>query len=236
VAEQEGVSKKKISVIYNGIPPEDVMDSSPLTAEEFPALFQSKPIIGIVANLKPIKRIDVAIRAVALAALRCPGLRLVILGKDGPSQEAPSMRKVLQELAQGLGIGDRVVFCGSVTTPMRYIKRFDVAVLSSESEGFSNALIEYMQASRPIICTETGGNCELIQDGVNGCVVPVGDVAALAERIITLVSNQTLAAQLGEAAKDAVKSYSIARMVSEQMQCYDEVLARSFANASARTN
>ena len=80
----------------------------------------------------------------------------------------------LRALAGKLGVGGRVIFTGGVERPSRYIRRFDVAVLCSESEGFSNAIIEYMADARPVVCTDTGGNPELVRDGVNGYLVPVG--------------------------------------------------------------
>jgi glycosyltransferase involved in cell wall biosynthesis len=118
-----------------------------------------------------------------------------------------------------------------VDNPAPYINRFTVAVLCSESEGFSNALIEYMQAGRPIICTDTGGNPELVQDATNGFVVPVGDVDMLADRLIKLLSDSALAQRLGEAAREAVRStYSHTRMIHEQMACYDQLLSDSQSN------
>jgi len=101
-----------------------------------------------------------------------------------------------------------------------------VAVLCSESEGFSNALIEYMQAGRPIICTDTGGNPELVQNGTNGFLVPVGDANALADCLVKLLSDGVLARKLGDAARETVRStYSHTRMLNEQMACYDQVLS-----------
>jgi glycosyltransferase involved in cell wall biosynthesis len=108
---------------------------------------------------------------------------------------------------------------------MKYIERFTVAVLCSESEGFSNSIIEYLQAGRPVVCTATGGNPEIVRDGHNGFLVPVGDAAALAERLVRLLSDDALARRLGAAGREIVSSYTQARMVTEQMACYDDVLA-----------
>jgi glycosyltransferase involved in cell wall biosynthesis len=225
VQQKEWVPCRKISVIYNGInPAADDLCGSARVPEMLPPP-EKAPVIGIVANLKPIKRIDVLMRAVVAVRARYPGLRLLVIGRDGLSSRGGSMCQELDQLAIRLGIRDAVIFTGGVDDPAPLISRFTVAVLCSESEGFSNALIEYMQAGRPVVCTDTGGNPELVQDGINGFVIPVGDVDQLADRIIRILSDSALANRLGEAARKTVRSYSLARMLSEQMACYDEVLS-----------
>jgi glycosyltransferase involved in cell wall biosynthesis len=231
VHQREWAPSRKISVIYNGILPPASDRGGASHTIDLPGQPDQSPVVGIVANLKPIKRIDVLIRALAVACECYPSARLIVVGKDGPSQQGRNMREELEGLASLLGIRNKVIFTGGVDDPAPYIKRFTVAVLCSESEGFSNALIEYMQAGRPIICTDTGGNPELVQDGINGFLFPVGDVDTLADRLIKLLSDSALARRLGEAARETVLStYSHTRMIIEQMACYDEVLSGSRSN------
>jgi glycosyltransferase involved in cell wall biosynthesis len=232
VQQREWVPRRKISVIYNGIVPAAIGARGNTRALELLALPEREPVVGIVANLKPIKRIDVLIEAIALVRQRYPNLRLMVVGRDGPSERGESMREQLEELAARLGIRGAVIFTGGVNDPGSYVARLAVAVLCSESEGFSNALVEYMQAGRPIVCTDTGGNPELVQDGINGFLVPVGDIRTLADRIIELLSDGTAAQRLGEAARATVRSYSLARMINEQMACYDQILAAYMESAS----
>lgn len=226
VHKREWAPCRKISVIYNGLLSPAATCDSVVHTIDLPGVPDQAPVVGIVANLKPIKCIDVLIRAVAVARERHPAVRVIIVGKDGLSQWGQSMREELEGLANRLGIRDQVIFTGGVDNPAPYINRFTVAVLCSESEGFSNALIEYMQAGRPIICTDTGGNPELVQDGMNGFLVPVNNVDALADRLVKLLSDGALARRLGEAARETVRStYSHTRMIVEQMASYDEVLS-----------
>ncbi len=236
VHQREWVPRGKISVIYNGVarqPSNHVQDARDI---RLPGVPERAPVVGIVANLKPIKRIDVLIKAFARARERCPGACLVIVGADEPAKDGRSLRAGLEELAGRLGVRPHVVFAGGVDDPAPYIARFTVAVLSSESEGFSNAVMEYMQAGCPTICTDTGGNPELVQDGISGFLVPVADVDALADRLTRLLSDEALARSLGEAARETVNStYSISRMAVEQMACYDEVLAGHRSNWGSGT-
>ena len=231
VQQREWAPRRKITVIYNGILPLTANRGAATQIIDLPGQPDQGPVVGIVANLKPIKRIDVLIRAFAVACGCYPCARLIVVGKDGPSQQGRNMREELEGLASLLGIRNKVIFTGGVDDPAPYVNRFTVAVLCSESEGFSNALIEYMQAGRPVICTDTGGNPELVQDGTNGFLVPVGDVDALADRLVKLLSDSVLAQRLGAAARETVRSeYSHTRMVIEQMACYDQVLSDSWCN------
>lgn len=226
VQRQEWVPSKKLQVIYNGYADggegagDEQTDASRL---DFP---EHDPVVGIVANVKPIKRIDTLVEAFVIVHTQRPDARLVVVG-DTLSDGSGKTVDTLKAMASHLGIADRVVFAGRIADPRPYIKRFAVAVLCSESEGFSNAIIEYMQARCPVVCTDTGGNPELVKDGYNGFLVPVGDSTALADRIVRLLSERDLARRMGEAGYQTVSStYTHERMVSEQMACYDRVLLR----------
>lgn len=225
VQQREWVPGEKISVIYNGCAARLEQGEQVADLTKRYGIPDSAPLIGIVANLRPIKRIDTLLAAFALIGNRFPKARLMIIGDDGPSQQGRSMRGELESLAGQLGVSRRVIFTGRLDDPAPLINQFTVAVLCSESEGFSNSIIEYMQAGRPIVCTDIGGNPELIQDGYNGFLVPVRDANALADRLLRLLSDRNLACRLGETARDAVLNhYTPTRMVTEQMACYDKIL------------
>lgn len=235
VQDREHAAAKNISVIYNGYVSPTAKSGGVADVSKRLGFPEDAPVIGIVANLRPIKRVDTLVEAFAAVQLHFPDARLVIVG-DTQSEQAKWVLEALKELSRRLGVHDRIVFTGSVNDSAFYVNRFTVAVLCSESEGFSNALIEYMQAGRPIICTDTGGNPELVQDGTNGFLVPVGDVDALADRLVKLLSDIALAQKLGEAARETVHSnYSNARMISEHMACYDDVLFGSRFNRGFKT-
>lgn len=223
VEQQESVPASKISVIYNGYVCNTKADGESRDMNELSEIPNHAPIIGIVANLSPIKRLDTLIEAFGQISSQYPEARLVIIGNSYD----PKMRDPLVELARRLGVNERVIFTGSVKEPSPYIKRFDIAVLCSASEGFSNSLIEYMQTGRPVVCTATGGNPELVRDGYNGFLFPVGDARILADRLARLLSDKALAQRLGEAGRETVCSnFTQIRMVTEQMACYDDILTK----------
>jgi glycosyltransferase involved in cell wall biosynthesis len=222
VHEGEWVPEENISVIYNGYVEGE--KSAAAGGEQIDGLVKGGPIIGVVANLSRIKRLDVLVRAFAALSSRHQEANLVIVG-DYQQEEARAIFEELNCLALQLGVQRLVTFTGSVVDSFRYINLFTVAVLCSESEGFSNSIIEYMQAGKPIVCTDTGGNPELIEDGVTGFLVPVGDVDALAKRIEMLLLDRELAQRLGERARVSARAYSHVRMVDEHMALYDVVLS-----------
>lgn len=223
VQRQEWVSDKKISVIYNGYA-FTAEKANPTVTAKIPEIPDGVPVVGIVANLRPIKRMDTLVEAFALAGKQCPDAYLAIVG-DKASKQAAKTLNDLEALACRLEIRERVIFVGRVEDPMPYINRFTVAVLCSESEGFSNSIIEYMRAGRPIICTDTGGNSEVVQDSHNGFLVSVGDVSTLADRLLRLLTDSTLARRLGEAGYETARAYTHTRMLTDQMACYDQILS-----------
>lgn len=223
VHRQEWVPREKITVIYNGYKPSASINQL-ASAIKLPHISDNVPVIGVVANLRPIKRLDTLLEAFALTRKEYPEAYLIIVG-DKATDETIKNFKSLEALADRLKIKERIVFTGQIKDPSPYINLFTVAVLCSESEGFSNSIIEYMQAGRPTVCTDTGGNSELIQNGFNGFLVPVGDSVALANCLIRLLGDTVLAHQIGEAGRATVHAYTQERMVTEQMACYDEVVA-----------
>lgn len=207
----EHLPPEKLHVIYNGYP-ELGTDSEGETQGEPNQRFT----IGLVANLRPIKRIDDLIRACGLLQQRGYSFELRIAGGGAPDD--------YQELAMSLGLDEQVRFLGSVSNPEDHIKCFDVAVLCSETEGFSNAIIEYMRAGKPVVCTRTGGNPEIVTDGENGYLIPVRNVQALAEALQTLMDNPELRTTMGKAAKATIAGkYSISNMVQQHVELYSEL-------------
>lgn len=211
--ESENLPADKLHVIYNGYP------NLGETPEPTDASASDAVRIGIVANLRPIKRIDDLIRAVGQVAADGGNVQLsVVGGGDSTAYEA---------LARELGIAGRVAFHGSQPEPEHFIRDFDIAVLCSESEGFSNAIIEYMRCGKPVVCTRTGGNPEIVSEGENGFLIEVGDVEGLARHIATLTEHPELRRKMGEAGKLKVtRQYSVDTMLAHHVALYERLMAR----------
>lgn len=217
VCQGEGFAAEKVAVIYNGYDETRAATQPPRDIRAELGIGASERLVGIVANLRRIKRLDDLIRAFAQLDPERRDARLVVIG-------AGDLLDELRALAASLGIAGRVTFTGQLREVLPLVRELDVAVLCSQSEGLSNALIEYMNCGKPTVCTNVGGNPELVQDGRNGFTVPVGDVAALAERIGRLLSDSGLARSLGQQARADVKDKcSVGTMVAAHISLYERL-------------
>ena len=108
---------------------------------------------------------------------------------------------------------------------MDEIARFGVGVITSESEGFSNAIIEYLACGIPVVATDAGGNPEIVTQGENGYLVPVGNPSLMAEKVLLLLNDRSLAARIGRLNRvKALRDYSMDRMVEEHRAYYTEIM------------
>jgi len=216
VVKKEGVDAGKTGVIYNGI------DSDEFTNRLIPreeakrrlGLSAETPLVGTLSNFRPVKAVDIFIKSAFVVSKRFPQTKFMIVG-EGPQ------RRDLETLVERLGIKDRVVFAGGAEEVFPYLSAFDIGVLSSSSEGFSNSILEYMLAGLPVVASGVGGNPEIIDEGENGYLVPPGEPQPLAEKIMALLGDERLRLSLGENARFKVlENFSLKRMVAEFESCF----------------
>ena len=142
----------------------------------------------------------------------------MILG-DGPQREE------LTRLMGELKMSSSVKLAGSVDDIMPYLTSARIAVLTSLSEGCSNAILEYMNASLPVVASKVGGNPELVVDAETGYLVQPRDAQAFAEKIIYLLEHRDDAATMGRAGRLRVeRQFSVARMISDYEAYYEKLL------------
>jgi glycosyltransferase involved in cell wall biosynthesis len=159
-------------------------------------------VVTTVGNIRRVKGHDIFIKAAALIVPRFPNVSFSIAG----DVLEPGYFAELQALVLDLNLSNHFHFKGSVTDLQQHLSSADIFVLPSRSEGFSNAVIEAMAASLPVVATQVGGNGEAVQDGLTGFLVPPEDVSALSEAIVRLVSDPSLSRVMGEAGKARVAS------------------------------
>lgn len=180
-----------------------------------------------IGRLASVKGFDVLLEAFAAARTRAPQWDLEIWG-EGPE------RAGLQQRALELGVADHVRFPGLTTRPFEVLRHADLFVLSSHAEGFPNALAEAMACGLPVISTRFGGAAEeIVQDGVNGLLVPAGDVPALAGSLERLMSDPAERARLAARAPEVVQRFSCERVVALWEEAIDRVKARKSRRAQA---
>jgi glycosyltransferase involved in cell wall biosynthesis len=208
----EGIKRKKTRVIYNGISFDDYNRSSHTNA-------QKEPIIGIVANLnRPVKRVDLFIKAAAIIHRDFPNVKFWIVG-DGP------LRMGLERLASNLGLNSNVVFMGRRGDVKKLLDEMIVGVICSDSEGLSNTILEYMGAALSVIATDVGGNPELVYHGRTGLLVPPNDAGSLAEGLIRLLKDSETACRMGDTGREFLnKKFRIDGMIQKTRDLYESFL------------
>ena len=188
---RDGLRPDRVAVLENGV------DTNRFKRFMLPDTSKKLVRVGCVANLRPVKNVDGLMRAAKAALEKFPQLAFEVAG-DGEQREE------LERLHADLGLGDRFVLRGSVSDVPNFLRRVDVAVLPSHSEGMSNALLEYMAAGRAVIATDVGANAQLLDGGKCGLLVPPNDGAALVEALGALLANPLRAAGYGAAARRRV--------------------------------
>jgi glycosyltransferase involved in cell wall biosynthesis len=223
---KEGFPPERLHVIYNGI--RRPVNASAIGHRQDHGVPENVPLVVLVANLRPLKRVGDAVRALALA--QGPGRaapHLLIVGEDRAGDSGPSHRAELEEIGRRLGVSSRVHFAGKMLDPMPLITLADVCVLCSETEGLSNVVIEYMLAGKPVVCTSIGGNPELVVEGQTGRLIPVGNISLLASALTEILGDPDQAREWGDAARQrALALFSPSLMIERHQQLY-EALAGS---------
>ncbi|MDR3745529.1 MAG: glycosyltransferase family 4 protein [Acidobacteriaceae bacterium] len=211
------IDPARVQTIYNGL------DLSEWDDSDRAETTSSKPLITTVGNIRRVKGHDIFIKAAASVVRQYPNAIFSIAG----GVLDPDYFKELQALVRDLGLSESFHFLGAVTDLHQHLSAADIFVLPSRSEGFSNAIIEAMAASLPIVATTVGGNAEAVKDGVNGLIVPPDDPIALAEAIAYLLSDPSQAKAMGSAGKAlAAENFTTEAMMTKITQTYKSLLFR----------
>jgi glycosyltransferase involved in cell wall biosynthesis len=157
-----------------------------------------------VANLHPRKRIGDLIRAIDVVRNDVPDVELRLVG-GGTAAEVT----LLKARAADAGVAECVSFAGVIADVAPEIAAARVAALPSSCEGVPTALLEAMAAGRPVVATNVGHVSSIVDPGVEGFLVGVGDVDALAARITELLTNPLKAADMGRAARTRAMSHDV---------------------------
>lgn len=232
----EGAPDAKIATIYNGLDLERMRPQPGLSRSERLALFnlpqtENLRFVTIVANMRAGH--EVKDHATFLRAARRvrEGARKVAFALAGEGE----LTEKLKGMASELGIAEDVYFTGRCLRVADLLSVSDVCVLSSKAEGFSNSILEYMAAARPVVVTDVGGAREAVEDGASGYVVAPGDVEGMAARIAELLSDGKRAEKMGERGRRIVQEkFSCEAQLERTEKLYETLLSRSRRPTKAR--
>jgi glycosyltransferase involved in cell wall biosynthesis len=230
VASSDDIPPDRISVVYNGV---DITQFDKSDREAARAELGIEPdnlAIGSVGRLSIDKGgQDILLRSLAHLREAHPEAKLLFVGK-GP------LRSDLQQLAQELAQGGAVIFTGQRADVPRLLSAMDIFVLPSLREALPIAVLEAMAARVPVIATRVGGVPEIVQDGLNGLLVPPGDEATLHVVLERLVADPQLRLTLGQAGRDHVEaSFTLDKMVTKVEGIYEELARAKIGGAGLIT-
>jgi L-malate glycosyltransferase len=218
----EGVNKDKIAVIYNGI---DLtrFDQNGTRDDALARLnlesIRGRPVITMVANFEyRVKDHPMLLRTAQRVTREVPEAIFVIAGEG-------ELRAETEQLAAELGVKDWCLFTGRCASVPDLLAASDICLLTSQAEGFSNSILEYMAAGCAVVATNVGGASEAIVEGETGHLVNSGDDATMAARIVELLRNPDRRTQMGLNGRRVVEErFSLQSRLSNTSALYQRML------------
>jgi L-malate glycosyltransferase len=218
VFRRDQVARDKVVVIRNGVDLRRWMTAAPGAGDAVPA------VVGMVAHFRPQKDHVMFLRAAQEVRKAMPSVRFCLVGA-GP------LESTIREAAERSGLGPHVDFLvGLEGDAVRAaMSRFRVSVLSSkDNEGLPNTVLESMAIGLPVVATAVGGTPEVVEEGETGFLVPAGDAAGLASRIVRLLQEPERARAMGERARKKIAcQFSLERMGDQFLELYRTLLGRA---------
>ncbi len=212
-----GVRDRQLHVISDSVDPARFRSGSAAGRATMQAFFptpRSVLIVG-VGRQSPEKGFDQLVEAARILTRESTTAGIVLIG-DGPD------RPMLEKRVRAAGLSGSVVFAGFRTDIDRLLPGADILAQASYTEGMPNVVLEACAAGLPVVATDVGGTNEIIEQGANGFLVPAGNPAALADRLLDLVRAPELRRAMGARGRELVRSrFSFARQAVEYEQIFD---------------
>ncbi|AWR87548.1 N-acetyl-alpha-D-glucosaminyl L-malate synthase BshA [Meiothermus taiwanensis] len=215
--------EREIEVIYNWVDPERFQ---PNRDPAYRARFAQpeEAIVLHVSNFRAVKRPLDALRVFAGILERMPA-RMLMIG-DGP------LRQECIELADELEIAGRVQFLESTPSIEKFMSVADLLLVPSEQESFGLVALEAMASGVPVVASRVGGLPELIEEGKTGFLRPMGDIPAMLEASLEILTNRARRRAMGEAARArAIEHFRPEVVLPRYLEVYERTLERNLTDA-----
>ena len=216
----EKIAPAKISVVYNGLDAArltpKITDGKIICANLGLPFGENIKFITLVANLRhAVKNQPMFLSAAQRVWQKTPNAHFILAGEG-------ELRANLERLAKDLGIEKNTHFIGRCESVPELLSISYACVLTSAAEGFSNAILEYMHAGKPVVATRVGGAAEAIVENETGFLIDSGDDEALANRLIELLEDEAKAENFGAAGrKIAAEKFSLAAQLGKTLELYE---------------
>jgi glycosyltransferase involved in cell wall biosynthesis len=209
----------KINVIYNGL---DLERLRPVTTDRSAIYWdlglpegEGLRFITLVANLRhDVKNQPMFLRVAQRVLQKFPQAHFILAGEG-------DLRPALENQAKELEVDENVHFIGRCDSLAELLLITYAGVLTSFAEGFSNSVLEYMAAGKPVVATDVGGAAEAVVEGETGYLVASDDAEAMAARVIELLSDEEKARVMGDRGKNiAEEKFSSRAQLSQVLELY----------------
>ncbi len=218
----EDVSAEKIKIVYNGLDlkrltPKETDRAAVCEKLKLPADQEIK-FITLVANLRhAVKNQPMFLRVAQKVTAEFPNAHFVLAGEG-------ELKEELENTAKKLKIEENIHLIGRCTEIPELLSISYACVLTSYNEGFSNSILEYMTAGKPVVATNVGGASEAIIENETGFLVESGDAKTMAERLKELLANEEKAQKFGEKGAEIVRAkFSLETQLRETLALYEKV-------------
>ncbi len=216
----DGIPPGRTVTVHEGIDLDHVLAAPAVNVHEAFWLPHGSPVVGNVAALVPHKGQRHLVEAAHLVVQHLPDVRFVILGEG-------ELREHLERQIRDYHLEKHVLLPGFRTDVLGCIKGFDLFVMSSVTEGLGTSLLDAMACSKPIVATSAGGIPEVVEDSINGLLVPPRDHHAMAQAIERLLRDDGLRRRMGNAGLARLRErFTVERMVAETAAVYARLAGR----------
>ncbi|MBS3741834.1 MAG: glycosyltransferase family 4 protein [Candidatus Cloacimonetes bacterium] len=204
------LEKDKIFRIYNGVSSEIFSLAEVKELKRRYKIPLTNIVIGYTGKFSRVKNIPALLDV--FSDLKNNFKIHLILAGDGPEKD------IIINKIKELGIEEEVSLLGFVTNPKKISAMYDIGILFSDIEGFSNSVVEYMSTATPVICTKVGGQKEIIKDGENGFLITARDKERLYEKLRLLIIDPNRRITMGKNARKTVKEKFYATKMSDKVE------------------
>lgn len=211
------------SVVFPGVDLDQCRSGDPIRGRQAFSIPPDALVLSMFARVVPVKGQADFIECLGRLLSRHPDLYGVMCG---PGDRGGAYWERLEELSRHYGLGERLLMPGDVRPPLKHdvVAGSDVVLHPSRAEPFGLAVLEAMAAGKPVVAADTDGPRVMIEDGVDGVLVPPGDVERLTAAVASLLEDPAGRAAMGAAAAVAARRFQVQDMVDGVQAVWDEVL------------
>ncbi|WP_088007583.1 N-acetyl-alpha-D-glucosaminyl L-malate synthase BshA [Indiicoccus explosivorum] len=213
-------TEKEIVTIHNFVDEREYRPKDEAALKKELGIGEDEKVLIHVSNFRKVKRVEDVVRTFQLVRERI-GAKLILVG-DGPE-----MTRIIG-LRKELGLEKEILLLGKQDGLAELYNLSDVMLLMSEKESFGLVLLEAMACGVPCVATRAGGIPEVVEDGINGFLVPVGDFRVAAEKTIGMLTQQDVYKDMTNGALQTVaRRFHSSAILSAYEELYMKVMGQS---------